>query len=90
MLEDIYDPTIVEGDRGNFEGSVGGGEYGDEDPKIIEEAIALVRSNGKCSTSMLQRHMKLGYGRAARVVDIMEYLGIVGPADGSKPREVIG
>ena len=90
MLEDIYDRSIVEGDRGNFEWSVGGGEYGDEDPKIVEEAIMLVRSNGKCSTSMIQRHMKLWYGRAARVVDILETMGIVGPADGSKPREVLG
>ncbi len=90
MLEEIYDRSIVEWDRGNFEWSSGGGDYGDEDPKIVEEAIELVRSSGKCSTSMLQRHMKLGYGRAARVVDIMEGMGIVGPADGSKPREVIG
>lgn len=90
MLEEIYDNTIVEWDRGNWEGSSGGGDYGDEDPKIIEEAIELVRSSGKCSTSMLQRHLKLGYGRAARVVDILEGMGIVGPADGSKPREVIG
>jgi DNA segregation ATPase FtsK/SpoIIIE, S-DNA-T family len=90
MLEDIYDPTIVDGDRGNYEGSASGDGYGDEDPKIVEEAIQLVRSNGKCSTSMIQRHMKLGYGRAARVVDILESMGIVGPADGSKPREVVG
>jgi DNA segregation ATPase FtsK/SpoIIIE-like protein len=59
MLEEIYDRSIIEGDRGNFEGSAGGGDYGDEDPKIIEEAIELVRSSGKCSTSMLQRHLKL-------------------------------
>jgi DNA segregation ATPase FtsK/SpoIIIE, S-DNA-T family len=90
MLEDIYDPTIVDGDRGNYEWSASGDGYGDEDPKIVEEAIQLVRANGKCSTSMIQRHMKLGYGRAARVVDILESMGIVGPADGSKPREVIG
>lgn len=56
---------------------------------IIQNAIELVRSAGKCSTSMLQRHLKLGYGRAARVVDILEEMGIVGPADGSKPREVL-
>ena len=62
----------------------------DEDPKVLEEAIAFVRSQGKASTSMLQRHMRLGYSRAARVMDILEKLGIVGPADGSKPREVIG
>ena len=94
MLEEIYDHSIIEWDRGNWEGAVGGDNSGnsgfEEDPKIIEEAIELVRSSGKCSTSMLQRHLKLGYGRAARVVDILENLGIVGPADGSKPREVIG
>lgn len=90
MLEEIYDSSIVDGDRGNYEGSASSDGYGDEDPKIIEEAIMLVRNSGKCSTSMLQRHLKLGYGRAARVVDILENLGIVGPADGSKPREVIG
>lgn len=92
MLEDIYDHSIIEGDRGNWEGGVGaGGDEGfEEDPKVIEAAIELVRSSGKCSTSMLQRHLKLGYGRAARVVDILETMGIVGPADGSKPREVIG
>jgi S-DNA-T family DNA segregation ATPase FtsK/SpoIIIE len=90
MLEEIYDKSIVDWDRGNYEGSASGDMYGDEDPKVIEEAIELVRSSGKCSTSMLQRHLKLGYGRAARVVDILESMGIVGPADGSKPREVIG
>ncbi len=90
MLEEIYDRTIVEWDRGNYEWSASGDGYGDEDPKIVEEAILLVRSSGKCSTSMLQRHLRLGYGRAARVVDMLESMGIVGPADGSKPREVIG
>lgn len=90
MLEEIYDKSIVDWDRGNYEGSASGDMYGDEDPKVIEEAIELVRSSGKCSTSMLQRHLKLGYGRAARVVDILEGMGIVGPADGSKPREVVG
>lgn len=91
MLEDLYDPSIIEGDRGNFEGAVGGGEGGlEEDPKIIDEAINFVRSQGKASTSMLQRHMRLGYSRAARVIDILEKMGVVGPADGSKPRDVIG
>jgi DNA segregation ATPase FtsK/SpoIIIE-like protein len=91
MLADIYDPSVIEGDRGSWEWA-SSGEHGgfEEDPHIIDEAIELVRSSGKCSTSMLQRHLKLGYGRAARVVDILESMGIVGPADGSKPREVIG
>jgi len=91
MLEDIYDASIVEGDRGNFGWSMsdGTGDF-DEDPKIIEEAIRLVQSERKASTSMLQRRLKLGYARAARVIDTLESMGIVGPADGSKPREVIG
>lgn len=91
MLEDIYDASIVDGDRGNFEGSMSDGnnrEF-DEDPKIIEEAIQVVRAEWKASTSMLQRRMKLGYARAARVIDILEGMGIVGPADGSRPREVL-
>lgn len=90
MLEDIYDASIVDGDRGNFEWAMsdGNGEY-DEDPKIVEEAISVVRAEWKASTSMLQRRMKLGYARAARVIDILEGMGIVGPADGSKPREVL-
>ncbi|MBC7498811.1 DNA translocase FtsK [Candidatus Gracilibacteria bacterium] len=93
MLADIYDTSIVDGDRTtNWEGSSTNNpsDAGAEDQAVIEAAIELVRSAGKCSTSMLQRHMKLGYGRAARVVDILESMGIVGPADGSKPREVIG
>ncbi len=83
--------TIPSGgaDLGNFTGGIGMPEWFDEDPKIIQDAIELVQSAGKCSTSMLQRHLKLGYGRAARVVDILEEMGIVGPADGSKPREVL-
>ncbi|EKD30055.1 MAG: hypothetical protein ACD_78C00170G0005 [uncultured bacterium (gcode 4)] len=90
MLEDIYDASIVDGDRGNFEGSMNDGsrEY-DEDPKIVEEAIQVVRAEWKASTSMLQRRMKLGYARAARVIDILEGMGIVWPADGSKPREIL-
>jgi DNA segregation ATPase FtsK/SpoIIIE-like protein len=92
MLEDIYDASIVETDKGNWTGSAGGGgaEGYDEDPKVLDEAAAFVRAAGKASTSMLQRRMKLGYARAARVMDILEEMGIVGPADGSKPREVIG
>ncbi len=69
--------------------SDGTGDF-DEDPKIIEEAIRLVQSERKASTSMLQRRLKLGYARAARVIDTLESMGIVGPADGSKPREIIG
>jgi S-DNA-T family DNA segregation ATPase FtsK/SpoIIIE len=89
MLEDLYDPAVIEGEKSTFAGSVVEGGL-EEDPKVLEEAIDFVRSKGKASTSMLQRHMGLGYSRAARVMDIMEKMGIVGEANGSKPRDVIG
>ncbi|MEK7105464.1 MAG: DNA translocase FtsK [Patescibacteria group bacterium] len=60
----------------------------DNDP-VLEEAIQVTIEAGKCSTSLLQRRLKLGYARAARIVDLLEQNGIVGPGDGAKPREVL-
>ena len=60
----------------------------DHDP-MYEEAVRLVLQMGKASTSTLQRHLRLGYGRAARILDMMQRDGIIGPPDGSKPREVL-
>jgi S-DNA-T family DNA segregation ATPase FtsK/SpoIIIE len=60
-----------------------------EDP-LMEKAIEIVTSAGKASASYLQRRLKIGYNRAARMVEIMERRGIVGPQDGSKARRVIG
>lgn len=60
----------------------------DEDP-MIKEAIRVVVENGLASTSLLQRKLKLGYARAARIVDEMEQRGIVGPYEGAKPRKVL-
>lgn len=56
---------------------------------LLEEAIEIAIDAGKVSTSFLQRRMKIGYSRAARIVDLMEKLGVVGEADGAKPREVL-
>ena len=53
-----------------------------------EEAIQLVARTGQASISMIQRKLRVGYNRAARMIELMEKEGIVGPADGSKPREV--
>jgi DNA segregation ATPase FtsK/SpoIIIE, S-DNA-T family len=61
---------------------------GEQDP-AYEEAVRLVLQMGKASTSTLQRHLRLGYGRAARILDMMQRDGIIGPPDGSKPREVL-
>ena len=63
-------------------------EDAEQDP-MYEEAIRLVLQMGKASTSTLQRHLRLGYGRAARILDMMQRDGIIGPPDGSKPREVL-
>ncbi|MEO8593309.1 MAG: DNA translocase FtsK [Candidatus Solibacter sp.] len=60
----------------------------DQDPQY-EDAVRLVLQMGKASTSTLQRHLRLGYGRAARILDMMQRDGIIGPPDGSKPREVL-
>jgi len=54
-----------------------------------DDAVALVTQNGQASISMVQRHLRIGYNRAARIIETMEREGIIGPADGAKPREVL-
>ena len=61
---------------------------GGEDPAYAD-AVRVVLEMGKASTSTLQRRLRLGYGRAARILDMMQHEGIIGPPDGSKPREVL-
>jgi DNA segregation ATPase FtsK/SpoIIIE-like protein len=61
---------------------------GSEDP-LMDKAIEIVLTAGKASASYIQRRLKVGYNRAARMVEDMERMGIVGPAQGSKPREII-
>lgn len=63
-------------------------EVSDADEELILKCIEVVRQERKASTSLLQRRLRLGYTRAARMVDILEQRGIVGPGDGAKPREV--
>lgn len=64
-------------------------EDGPSDDPMLDEAIKVVVENGMASTSLLQRKLKLGYARAARIVDEMEQRGVVGPYEGSKPRKVL-
>jgi DNA segregation ATPase FtsK/SpoIIIE, S-DNA-T family len=64
-------------------------EEGDTNDELFEDAVRLVLEFGKASTSLLQRRLRIGYGRAAHLIDMMERDGIVGPADGSKPREIL-
>ncbi len=76
-----------EKDKG--EGGAGGEAGGDDHDELFEDAVRLVIDFGKASTSLLQRRLRIGYGRAAHLIDLMERDGIVGAADGPKPREVL-
>jgi len=69
--------------------SVGFGGYSDDEDPLYNEAEILVISAGKASASYLQRRLKVGYARAARLLDILESRGVIGPGDGAKPREVL-
>jgi S-DNA-T family DNA segregation ATPase FtsK/SpoIIIE len=80
-----YDDKIVMSDK-----ELQGDEFGEmkKDEKY-DEAVRIVIEMGRASTSVLQRRLRIGYGRAASIIDMMEREGIVGPEDGSKPRQVL-
>jgi DNA segregation ATPase FtsK/SpoIIIE-like protein len=71
------------------DGAGGDGDEGSEADPMYDEAVVIVRQIGKASTSLVQRHLKIGYNRAARLIEQMEHRGVVGPADGARPREVL-
>ena len=86
----IYNEELLRPPRD--ENAVGGadGVDGEEvDDDLYQDAVRVCCEMGRASTSTLQRRLRIGYGRAARLIDLMEKDGIVGPADGSKPREVL-
>ena len=64
-------------------------DFGGEQDPMYQDAVRVVLELGKASTSVLQRRLRLGYGRAARILDMMHREGIIGPVDGSRPREVL-
>ncbi len=87
----VYD-VRVDDENGDF---IGDGE-GDSDSGIsteeeetLEKCLEVIRQEKKASTSLFQRRLRLGYGRAARMMDILEMRGIIGPGDGAKPREIL-
>lgn len=61
----------------------------DEDEDLIQQCIEVIRSEQKASVSLLQRRLRLGYGRAARIMDELENRGIVGPSNGAEPRDIL-
>jgi S-DNA-T family DNA segregation ATPase FtsK/SpoIIIE len=71
------------------DGDGGGTTDGDDNDPMYDDAVRLVFEFGKASTSLLQRRLRIGYGRAAHLIDMMYNDGLVGPADGSKPRELL-
>jgi len=66
-----------------------GGDFDDDEDDLYEDARTIVIEAGKASTSYIQRRLRVGYSRAARLMDILEERGVIGPADGSKPREIL-
>ena len=76
------------------EGAEGGtlgelGEASEEDEELLQQAIEVIRTTRRASTSMIQRRLRIGYTRAARLVDILEEKGMVGPSRGAEPREIL-
>jgi DNA segregation ATPase FtsK/SpoIIIE, S-DNA-T family len=80
-----FDPSI----QNQLESSAPAEEVTEEDEMLVEKCLEIIRQEKRASTSMLQRRLRLGYTRAARVVDILERRGILGPGDGAKPREIL-
>ena len=70
-------------------GGGGGGGGSDEDEDLIEQCIEVIRSEQKASVSLLQRRLRLGYTRAARIMDELETRGVVGPSKGAEPRDIL-
>lgn len=83
--EVVSQPVVLNG-RGGIVADYGANEADDD---LFKEAVRCVIEGRKASTSLLQRRLRIGYGRAARLIETMEEQGIVGPADGSRPREVL-
>ena len=87
VMEEI-DRCVRESDTKGKKGSSASSDGDSDEDSMLDAAIDVVVECGQASTSLLQRRLKLGYARAARIVDQMEERGIVGPSQGSKPREV--
>ncbi|MDM8537894.1 DNA translocase FtsK, partial [Desulfobacterales bacterium HSG17] len=84
QAEPEYDETVLEPQAG------GKGKSKDEEyDERYDDAVALVTKTRQASISSIQRHLRIGYNRAARIIEVMEREGIVGPSDGARPRDVL-
>ena len=84
-----YVQGFLEGPKDEKEVGAETANSGDDNDELFDDAVRLVFEFGKASTSLLQRRLRIGYGRAAHLIDMMYNDGLVGPADGSKPRELL-
>ncbi|NLF26217.1 MAG: cell division protein FtsK, partial [Deltaproteobacteria bacterium] len=82
---EICEKALEEENSSSMSAAGGVSEY----DEFYDRAVQLVRDKGQASTSMIQRAFRIGYNRAARIIDVMEQEGLVGPMDGVKPREVL-
>lgn len=80
-------PVVLNGKGGVVPDHSGSAGEGSDD--MWKDAVQVVIESGKASTSLLQRRLRIGYGRASRIIDEMEERGVIGPADGARPREVL-
>lgn len=86
QAEPVYDLSLLETP---LEAANGLAEFDEEDNQIYDQAVRIVAEARQASISMIQRRLKIGYNRAARMIERMEAEGVIGPADGAKPREVL-
>lgn len=89
-VEPDYDDSITKASEasGVDTGLVGSGGDGADQDSLYNDALDLIKDTGKASASLLQRRLSVGYARAARILDILEEHGVIGPANGAKPREI--
>lgn len=87
--EPNYDEGIVSNQTNGVDtGMVGTGNSGASSDSLYEDALQVIKDTGKASASLLQRRLSIGYARAARILDILEENGAIGPSNGAKPREI--
>jgi DNA segregation ATPase FtsK/SpoIIIE, S-DNA-T family len=82
-----FDPAMHE--KLESASSSTGEEVSEQDEELVEKCLEIIRQEKRASTSLLQRRLRLGYTRAARIIDILEQRGILGPGEGAKPREIL-
>ena len=88
QVEQVFEKTVQESiDKGGSDD--GEEDVSDADEEVVQKCMEVIRQEKKASTSLLQRRLRLGYTRAARMMDILEQRGIIGPGEGAKPREIL-